>query len=283
MTVLIDFHTHSTASDGALTPRELLARASDAGIEQFAITDHDTIDGFREVLEAAKESAVTLVPGVELSCRWSGANIHIVGLGMDCDHPAMLRGLAQLDAARTQRAERIAEILEKRGFPGALAGALAEAGGGQLGRPHFARWMMAQGHVADFSAAFGKHLGRGKAGDVKAFWPELEEVVGWIVSAGGVAIIAHPLHYDFTRSKLRRLIGDFTAAGGTAMEIQSGRQTTDQIRQMRQLAAESGLEVSVGSDFHRDGPYNPPLGVSLRDADQLPGVWRRWQDAGSAA
>ncbi len=282
-TVLIDFHTHSTASDGALSPLELLERAQAAGIAQFAITDHDTDRGFREAVALPECAGLKLIPGVELSCQWSGANIHIVGLGMDCEHPVMVAGLARLDEARMQRARRIAEVLEKRGFAGALEGALEEAGGSQLGRPHFARWMVAQEYVADFTTAFDKYLGRGKAGDVKAFWPEMAEVVGWIVSAGGVAIIAHPLHYDFTRSKLRRLVTDFKAAGGEGIEIHSGRQGEDQIRQMRRLADEFELEVSVGSDFHRDGPYNPDLGVQLHDADRLPGVWRRWLSDGGAA
>ncbi|MFV8817086.1 PHP domain-containing protein [Haliea sp. E17] len=275
--MLIDFHTHSTASDGALTPGELLARARSQGVRQFAITDHDTVEGYREAVGLLAGSDLQLVPGVELSCQWSGANIHVVGLGMDCDHPAMREGLSILDAARLQRARRIAEVLEKRGFPGALEGAMVEAGGSQLGRPHFARWMVAQGYVSEFPAAFDKYLGRGKAGDVKAFWPELKEVVDWIVAAGGVAVVAHPLHYEFTRSKLRRLLADFQAAGGTAMEILSGRQASDQTRHLCRLAAEFGLEVSAGSDFHRDAPYNAPIGVTLRDSDDLPAVWRRWQ------
>ena len=103
-----------------------------------------------------------------------------------------------------------------------------QAGDSQLGRPHFAAWMVEQGHVADLNQAFDRYLGQGKTGDVKAFWPELAEVTGWIVAAGGVAVIAHPLKYRFTRMKLRRLVMDFMAAGGAAIEIISGRQTADQ-------------------------------------------------------
>ncbi|TGD73456.1 PHP domain-containing protein [Mangrovimicrobium sediminis] len=274
--VRFDFHTHSTASDGALSPRELLARAAQAGVDLLAITDHDTLRGYREAAALDDFPGVTLVPGVEFSCRWSGANIHIVGLGMDCDHPAMLEGAARLDEARLQRARKIADTLEKRGFAGALEGALAEAAGSQLGRPHFARWLVARGHVADFTTAFDKYLGRGKPGDVKAFWPELAEVVGWISAAGGVAIIAHPLQYDFTRMKLNRLVAAFCASGGTAIEVLNGRQPADQVSRLCALAREYGLEVSAGSDFHRDGPYCAPLGVELRDFAGLAGVWRHW-------
>ncbi|MEP4148488.1 MAG: PHP domain-containing protein [Halioglobus sp.] len=276
--MLIDFHTHTTASDGVLTPAEMLGRASEAGIGLLAITDHDTVAGYRAAAALSAEYPdVRLVPGVEYSCRWSGTTIHVVGLGMDCEHPAMREGLALLGGARQERGAKIAKRLESKGFPGALAGALAEAGESQLGRPHFSSWMVAQGHVRDHSEAFDKYLGQGKVGDVKAFWPELAEVVGWIVQAGGVAVIAHPLKYKFTRMKLRRLVIDFSEAGGRAVEVLSGRQTPDQVGQLLRLAEEFDLEVSAGSDFHRDGPYSPSLGVDLDRLQSPLGVWQRWQ------
>ena len=276
--VLIDFHTHSSASDGALSPWELVSRAVERGVGLLAITDHDTVEGHRG---ASAHPCVTggdlrLVPGVELSCRWSGVTIHVVGLGIDCDHPAMLTALATLDTARTERAAKIAERLAARGFEGALAGARAQAGDSQLGRPHFAAWMVDQGHVEDHNEAFDRFLGQGKMGDVKTFWPPLAEAVGWIGASGGVPVLAHPCKYRFTGMKLRRLLVDFVAAGGRAMEIQSGRQTPEQSLHLRRLAAEFDLEVSVGSDFHRDAPYSPAVGVEPPRLDSLQGVWRRW-------
>lgn len=277
--MLIDFHTHTTASDGALDPGAMLARASEAGIELLAITDHDTVAGYRAAYALSGDYPdVRLVPGVEYSCRWSGTTIHIVGLGMDCDHPAMREGLSLLGNARIERGAKIAKRLEDRGFSGALAGALAEAGESQLGRPHFASWMVAQSHVKDHNEAFSKYLGQGKVGDVKAFWPDMSQVVGWIVDAGGVAVIAHPLKYKFTRMKLRRLVVDFAAAGGKAVEVLSGRQTPEQIKQLQRLADEFELEVSAGSDFHRDSPYSAALGVELRRLQSPSGVWQRWQE-----
>lgn len=273
-TVLIDFHTHTSASDGALPPAELIARARARGVEVLAITDHDTVDGYLAV--AGTEAGLRLVSGVEFSCRWSGTTVHIVGLGIDCAHPAMREGLAVLDTARAERGAKIAERLAGRGFPGALEGALREAGDSQLGRPHFAAWMVGQGHVADFSAAFDRYLGQGKIGDVKAFWPELADVVGWITAAGGVAVVAHPYKYRFTGMKLRRLLVDFVAAGGTAIEIHSGRQTAEQRRQLERYAREYSLEISAGSDFHRDMSYGPELGVEAPASDGLRGVWERW-------
>jgi len=131
--------------------------------------------------------------------------------------------------------------------------------------------------VKDHSEAFDKYHGQGKTGDVKAFWPELADVVQWIVQAGGAAVIAHPLKYRFTRMKLRRLVIDFREAGGQAIEVLSGRQTPDQTGQLQRLANEFQLEVSAGSDFHRDGPYSPALGIELSRLQSPLGVWQRWQ------
>ena len=287
-TVLIDFHTHTAASDGALSPRDLVALARERKVGMLAITDHDTVAGYlaaARVLEAEQHGAqeLQLIPGVEFSCRWSGTTIHILGLGMDCKHSAMQEGLELLNVARRERGKKIAQRLEALGFAGALDGALTEAGDSQLGRPHFSAWMLAQGHVADHNQAFYKYLGQGKTGDVKAFWPELAQVVNWIVAAGGVAVIAHPLKYKFTRMKLRRLVIDFIAAGGEGIEISSGHQTKDQFAQLRRLAVEFSLEVSVGSDYHRDGPYNPQPGVAPPDLEGLCGVWERWSPLAIAA
>lgn len=276
--MLIDFHSHTTASDGALSPSTLIDRALAENIHQFAITDHDTMAGYQAAAEYYTHipGQMRLIPGVEFSCRWSGTTIHVVGLDVDAGHPAMSAGLKLLAEARVARGREIAQRLEAKGFAGAHAGALAEAGKSQLGRPHFAQWLVQRGHVEDFRKAFDKYLGQGKIGDVKAFWPELSEVTRWIVESGGVAILAHPLKYRFTRMKLRRLIVDFKLAGGEALEIVNGRQTADQSSQLKRMALEFELDVSAGSDFHRDGSYSPQLGVELRHLGDLRGVWERW-------
>jgi predicted metal-dependent phosphoesterase TrpH len=276
--VLIDFHTHTSASDGALAPRELLARALAREIKVIAITDHDTVAGYEAAAayHTASAGGMRLVSGVELSCQWSGTTIHILGLGIDCEHPALREALLTLDTARRERAEVIAARLAARGFVGALQGALIHAGESQLGRPHFAAWMVEQGHVKDQNQAFDVYLGQGKIGDVKAFWPQLAEVTGWIVAAGGIAVIAHPVKYRFTGMKLRRLVLDFVAAGGRAIEVLSGYQPKDQVDHLIRLAKEFDLEVSAGSDFHRDASYGAMLGVESSPFEGLSGIWERW-------
>ena len=276
--VLIDFHTHSSASDGALSPGEMVARALQRDVTLLAITDHDTVAGYRAAAAhyTRKKGGMRLIAGIEFSCRWSGATIHILGLGVDCDHPVMAEALSIMGKARRDRAVKISERLAACGFDGALEGALLHAGDSQVGRPDFAAWMVERGHVQDHNEAFDRYLGQGKTGDVKAFWPELARVTGWIVQSGGVAVIAHPLKYKFTGMKLRRLVVDFVAAGGGAIEVLSGRQTPDQIRHLKNLAGQYELEISIGSDFHRDSPYGAPLGVELAPFEGLPGVWQRW-------
>jgi predicted metal-dependent phosphoesterase TrpH len=274
--MIIDFHTHSHASDGALAPLMLIEQAIAAGVSQFAITDHDTIAGYCEAraCQSGYPADFRLVSGIEMSCQWANSTIHVVGLDINTEHDSLQQGLARLGEARQERAKIIARKLEKAGMPGALEGALAEAGSSQVGRPHFANWMLAQGHVKDVKKAFDKYLGAGKMGDVKACWPQLEEVVQWITDSGGAAILAHPLKYRFTRTKLRRLLTAFVQAGGSVLEVYSGRQMPDQTLDLCKLATDFDLLASAGSDFHREYEYGPRLGV---DCERLPGTAKLWQ------
>jgi len=265
--VIVDFHTHSLASDGALAPMELLRRAKAAGVRQFALTDHDTTAGYLSVRHTTEAHEVGLISGVELSCRWATTTVHVVGLNFDADAPEMVAMVEQLTQAREERAEKVAKRLAGVGIDGALEGAKAIAKESQIGRPHFATWMAEAGAVDSVTEAFDKYLGAGKIGDVKMFWPPLSDVVQAITRAGGVAILAHPLKYRLTGMKLRALINDFKAAGGGAIEVLNGRQPETDLKRLSQLAEGNGLMCSVGSDFHRDFEYGPKLGV---DVERLP-------------
>ncbi|MBL6694243.1 MAG: PHP domain-containing protein [Luminiphilus sp.] len=265
--MIVDFHTHSLASDGALAPMELLRRAKAAGVRQFALTDHDTTAGYLSVRHTTEANEVGLISGVELSCRWATTTVHVVGLNFDADAPEMVAVVEQLTQAREERAEKIAKRLAGVGIDGALEGAKAIAKESQIGRPHFATWMAEAGAVDSVTEAFDKYLGAGKIGDVKMFWPPLSDVVQAITRAGGVAILAHPLKYRLTGMKLRALINDFKAAGGGAIEVLNGRQPETDLKRLSQLAEGNGLMCSVGSDFHRDFEYGPKLGI---DVERLP-------------
>lgn len=265
--MIVDFHTHSLASDGALTPLELLRRAKAAGVRQFALTDHDTTAGYLSVRHTSEADEVGLISGVELSCRWATTTVHVVGLNFDVDASQIIAVVEQLTQAREERGKKIAMRLAGVGIDGALEGAKAVANESQIGRPHFATWMVEAGAVNSVTEAFDKYLGAGKIGDVKMFWPPLSDVVQAITQAGGVAILAHPLKYRLTGMKLRALINDFKAAGGGAIEVVNGRQPETDLKRLSQLAEGNGLMCSVGSDFHRDFEYGPKLGI---DVGRLP-------------
>ena len=271
---VIDFHTHSAASDGALSARDLVDRAACEGVRRIAITDHDTIAGYLSVCQSVP-SGLELISGVELSCQWGQESIHIVGLGFDPVAPIMTRHLEALDKARRDRAEKIAHKLDRSGIPGALAGAMAIADGARIGRPHFARWMMLAGHVQSEEMAFRRFLGRGKPGDISFLWPSLDETVATITAAGGLAVLAHPLAYKMTATRLWALTDAFRDAGGVALEVINGRPKPGGTDTVWRLVRERDLQVSVGSDFHRDLPYSAGLGVDIRAIPEGTGVWEQ--------
>ncbi len=271
----LDFHMHSTASDGALSPTELVALCAERGLEQMALTDHDTMDGVAEAAAAAREAGIGFMPGSELSTRWQGVGIHVVALMPDGALSPLAEGLERQRLARIERAGVIAERLEKAGLTDALAKARAQAGSDRpLGRPDFARALVADGLVKDFPEAFKRYLGSGKKGDVKAQWPEIGEAVGWIVDAGGVAALAHPLRYGLTRRKRGLLMDSFADAGGQAVELVSGQQNPDATRDLARQLVERDMHASIGSDFHSPGGHAAPGSMSVVPRTAAPPIWQ---------
>lgn len=270
----VDLHMHSTASDGALAPSDVVALCAERGISLMALTDHDTVAGVEEAAEAARRHDMCLLPASEFSTRWQGISIHVVGLLPNGVHGALVEALEGQAQAREARAAVIAQRMEKLGLDDALARAREQAGPHRpLGRPDFARALVAAGLVPDIATAFRKHLGSGKAGDVKAHWPALTEVVGWIVAAGGVAVLAHPLRYGLTRRKRGLLLDDLVAAGGQAAELVNGFQNPDVTRDLARQLDERGLYASLGSDFHFPGGYLAPGSMSPVPRTAVPPVW----------
>ena len=270
----LDLHCHSTFSDGTLTPDELIRRAHDARIDVLALTDHDTLEGLRP-LQAANTYGIRLVPALEFSSLWIKTDVHVVGLDIDPHSPALMSAINQQQNARQRRAETIAKNLLKRGLPDLLPQALALAGDGSVGRPHFAQALLAHGVVDKAEQAFKKYLGRGKAGDVGIYWARLETVVDWIRTAGGIPVLAHPDKYSLTRTRLMRLISEFKASGGLAMEVVSGQQSPEVTRRLATLCNDFQLLASSGSDFHRPGQHWAELGRQSALPDSCRPVWDR--------
>ena len=275
----VDLHTHSFCSDGALSPTDLVLRAVVAGVKVLALTDHDSVLGVPEAQIAAAGQGLRLLPGLELSTLWQGASVHVIGLGVDIAHPALVTGLALQANARAERARAIARRLEEKSrLPGAYEAALALAGHepNRISRTHFAQWLVAEGKVGNMQAAFDKYLGTGKAADVPMPWVELPEAIALIHQAGGTAVLAHPGRYPLSRTKMRALITAFVAEGGEAMEVATATEKPDMVRYLGQLSLQYGLEASQGSDFH--GPHIPWIQLGrfpVLPAECRP-VWRRW-------
>ncbi|WP_415845116.1 PHP domain-containing protein [Stutzerimonas zhaodongensis] len=285
--MIVDLHCHSTASDGALAPAMLVERAHARGIELLALTDHDTVEGLDDARAAADSLGIRLVNGIELSCVWSGATIHVLGYAFRPDAEALQRAIGELHHGRWRRAEIIAQRLETKGMPGALEGARAiqqELGdsGNAPARPHFADYLVRAGHVRDRAEAFRKWLGSGKLGDVKQHWPTLEQTVTTLRDAGAWISLAHPWQYDFTRSKRRRLVNEFAQAGGHALEVVNGMQPLEQVGGLSILAREFGLMASIGSDFHAPGDWSE-LGMYRTLPEDLQPLWRHFDHEPGAA
>lgn len=250
-----DLHSHSLASDGTLSPDQLVQAAVMAGVDVLALTDHDSVDGIKEAHGSATRVGLQLVPGVEISVTWQAQTLHVLGLGIDPDNALLRQGLAGLSAFRDWRAEEIGRRLARAGISGAWDGARRLAQGRIVSRTHFARFLVEQGHAGSLQEVFRRFLVNNRPGYVSGKWAALDAVIEWIHAAGGMAVLAHPARYRMTATKLRRCLGEFRECGGLGMEVISGSHTPDQVRTMAALCRNEGLLASCGSDFH--GPENP--------------------------
>ncbi len=271
-----DFHCHSVVSDGLLPPAELARRAAGNGVDLWALTDHDDLGGLDEAAAAAAEAGMGFVTGVEISIEWRDVPIHIVGLGFDPGHAGLAGGLEALRAGRVERARRMSDSLAAAGIPGVFEGAMRYAGNPNLiSRAHFARYLVEARIAKDVQTVFQYYLTPGKPGYVDHRWATLEDAVGWIRAAGGVAVVAHPGRYRLLSHKdLRAFLAEFKDCGGEAVEVVCGSHSPDHVLHFARLARFYSFHASRGSDFH--GPEE-----SYVDLGRLPGlpedlkpVWR---------
>lgn len=277
----IDLHCHSDVSDGMLSPADVVARAAGNGVHVLALTDHDDVAGIAAAQAAADASGLTLIPGVEISVSWGGQTVHIVGLRVDPGHAVLAAGLYDIRLGRMERARRMGDDLARSGIGGAYEGAYGYAVNKQMvGRTHFARWLVDQGHAPDIRAAFRRFLTRGHPGYVEHEWTSLENAVGWIRASGGMAVIAHPGRYAFNARDLHRLLDAFRALGGEGIEVITGSHHPSEYGKFADLARAFGLKASRGADFHAPGE-----GIDIGRLPALPHycrpVWQGWPELAS--
>jgi hypothetical protein len=272
-----DLHSHSTVSDGTLSPRDLVRRAAEQGVELFALTDHDELGGVAEAAACAAQVGLAFVPGVEISVTWAGRTVHVVGLGIDPANEALREGLATVRSGRTERARRMAEQLATVGIGGAFDGALKHVGNPELvSRTHFARFLVELGVCRDTREVFGRYLVEGKPGYVPHRWAQLSHAVRWIVEAGGVAVIAHPGRYRFTENELWALATEFRELGGAGIEVVTSSHGAAEAQRFAAMALEFGFAASRGSDFHGPGESSAELGRVAALPQRLAPVWERF-------
>ncbi len=248
----IDLHTHSTASDGTLSPPQLVRAAAEAGLDVVAVTDHDTTAGWEPALQALP-AGLRLVRGAELSCRWNGVEpslpLHLLAYLFDPDAPELVAELARVRAARLRRGERIVALLRADGIDVSWPEILAGAGGGTVGRPHIAQALIRAGLVATTTEAFGPDwLGeryRLPKEDIDVF-----QAVRLIRVAGGVPVFAHPRATRRGRIVPDELIAELAAAGLAGLEADHEDHSPAERAHVRGLAADLGLLVTGSSDFH---------------------------------
>ena len=270
----IDFHCHSEISDGLHSPREVVGFAAKNGVDVLALTDHDNLGGLAQAREAAHEHGIRFIDGVEVSVTWTSKTLHIVGVNIDPSDSALRAGLETIRSGRMQRAEKMAESLARVGIGGVLQGALSYAKNpDMIGRTHFARCLVEQGHVKDVKTVFKKYLVPGKPGYVPHEWASLADAVRWIVGSGGIAILAHPGRYDIGPNAMKRLLGEFKTLGGLGVEVVTSNHSAEHIERFSRLAIEFELLASRGSDFHGDEDGRVQLGRIPALPPHLMPVW----------
>ena len=245
-----DLHNHSYFSDGFLSPREIVRLASNAKCDLFALTDHDSTNGIVEAKSEANKLGINLINGVEISAFWRNSAIHIVGLGIDIDNDELQTGLEFNQTLRKERAKKIALGLWRSGIKDALEKAQILSGGHMLTRTHFAQMLINEGYCKDMKSVFRRYLTGRKPGGVRVEWKDYKEVIKWVQSSGGKALIAHPFRYRMTHTKIKNMLIDFKEANGDGFEVINANSSDQEISLGNQWIEEYDLLASVGSDFH---------------------------------
>ncbi len=247
--MLVDLHTHSTASDGQYRPAELVRLAGEQGIEAIALTDHDTLQGLPEAIQAGRTYGIRVVCGIELSAE-EYPNLHILGHGVQLDSPALNTLCAQVQAEREKQKYRLADFLERQGIAINLQEVESLAAGGVIGRPHFAQVMVRHGYVRNDREAFARYLDTEAYRRMERVKPAAQACIQAIVAAGGQAALAHPYQLQLENGRLEELLRQLKSQGLTGLECHYPKHTQVQTTHYLNLAKRLELHITAGSDFH---------------------------------
>lgn len=268
MTCEADLHIHTTASDGTLTPTQVVEVAAEIGLRAVSLCDHDTISGLEEAIAAGHRLGVDVVPGVEINTDVGPLEIHILGYFFNWRSEKFQARLEELKTARVKRGRKIVEKLQAIGVPVTVERVLQISGSASVGRPHIARAICETGYADSMNSAFGKYLIRGAPAFVERYRLTPQDAMNLIISAGGVTGLAHP-------AKLHRdgLIPEFVKFGLRALEVYHGDAHTEISDRYNAIARHYNLIPTGGSDAHGFDPDLPStigtVGVAYEIVERL--------------
>jgi len=247
---MVDMHLHTTASDGALSPTELVEKAYEKGIKVLAITDHDTVDGLEEGRKKALELGIEFINGIEISCDWLGKEVHILGYFINCEDEKFQSEIMALREIRENRNEKMLEKLEKNGIYITLEELQEEAKGDILSRSHMANIIMKKGYAYSKKEAFSRYLGQHGIAYVPKSNLSPDRAVRIIKENGGLVSLAHPKLITRDRGQILKIINGLKKVGLDALEAYHGKFQINDVKYYMDLAKETGLLWTGGSDFH---------------------------------
>jgi len=266
----IDLHIHSTASDGTLSPAEILERAAALNLSAIAITDHDSLSGSAEALRCERPAGLHLLSGIEISAAPPAGygipgSMHILGYGIDPQHEALSEALTHLKNARDDRNPRIVNALNSLGIEITMEEVTAKVGGSMAGRPHIAQVLIDKGAVASMQEAFDLYLGKGKAAYQDKERIFSQRAIQLIKTAGGIAVLAHPGLVEVDGPMRQRLIAELCEMGLGGLEVYYPKHSTEEVAAFEALAETHNLKVSGGTDFHGANTPGVEMGCAKGD------------------
>ncbi len=267
----IDLHTHTTASDGTFTPTNLIAYAKEKGLKAVAVTDHDTLDGLKEAVKAGKDYGITVIPGIEISAEYRGADLHVLGLNVDYEQPDFVSEINRCHSLREERNVKMIARLNEKGFDISSDDMVRQFGEATFTRAHYAQMMRDKGYVKDKNEAFSKYLNPGMPLYIPREKVTPEQAIHIIKLGHGKPVLAHPLLYHLTDEEIDELVGNLVKEGLVGMEAIYVLNKGDDTERMTAIAQKHGLFITGGSDFH--GTIKPDIDLGVGKGNLKVPAW----------
>lgn len=266
----IDLHSHTTASDGSLTPEELVRLAKQQGVTTLAVTDHDTVAGLPQAMAEGELAGVEIIPGIEISCLYGETELHILGYFINPDDPRLTSALLTYQASREDRNPRIVQRLQELGCAVTYSDVQAIAGNATIGRPHIAQALLRKGYVASVSDAFDRYLADGAPAYLPRTLPSPAEAIGLIRQIGGIPVMAHPVYASRLKEPFEQICATLQGLGLLGIEALYSSHNRKQTDYYRSISQNQGLLITGGSDFHGDSKPNLLVGTGYGNLSVSP-------------